>query len=90
VEREQAEKIVRRDLPGVISEMLKSLPFGPPHELVQQIYDTGFEAMVATLVDGTVHLGPEGRLTAQLLESSGIVAFKLKDSSGNITSLPKS
>jgi hypothetical protein len=90
VDRKQAEKIVRRDLPRVINEMLKGLPFGPPHALVQQIYDTSFEAMVANLVDGTVQLGPEGRLTAQLLESSGIVAFKLKDSSGNTTSLPKS
>jgi hypothetical protein len=86
VDRQEAEKIVRRDLPGVISQMLK--PIRPPHGLVQQIYDSSFEAIVADLIDGSIPLGPDGRLTAQLVESTGKLAIKLKDSSGNITSLP--
>jgi hypothetical protein len=87
LDRKQAEKIVRRDLPGVIKKMLKGLPFRPPDGLAQQIYDTTFEAMVADLLDGTIMLGPEGRLTAQSLESTGILTFKLKDSDGNLTNL---
>jgi hypothetical protein len=88
VDRKEAEKIARRDLPKVIKEMLKGLPGKPPDGLVQQIYESSFEAMVANLVDGTITLGPEGRLTAQLVESTGTLAFKVKDSGGNIRSLP--
>jgi hypothetical protein len=80
VDREQAEKIVRRDLPRVIKEMLKGIPIRPPDGLAQQIYDASHEAMVAGLVDGTILLGPDGRLTAQLVESTGILAFNLTDS----------
>jgi hypothetical protein len=94
VDRKQAEKIVRRDLPGVIKEMLKGLPIysslGPVQKiLVQHIYDSSIEAMVANLVDGTIPVGPNGRLTAQLVESSGTFALNLKDSAGNITDLPR-
>jgi len=88
VDRKQAEKVVRRDLPGVIWAMLKGLPFRPPRELEQQIYDSSFEAIVTCLVDGSIPLGPDGRLTAQLVESSGAVTFKLRDSAGNVTNLP--
>jgi hypothetical protein len=88
VNREHAEKIVRRDLPGVINEMLKGLPIRPPDGLAQQIYDSSHEAMVADLLDGTIPLGPDGRLTAELVESTGTLAFKLSDSTGNTTNLP--
>jgi hypothetical protein len=88
VDRKQVEKVVRRDLPGVIRAMLKGLPFAPPRELEQQIYDSSFEAVVTCLLDGSIPLGPDGHLTAQLVESSGAVAFKLRDSAGNVTNLP--
>ena len=86
--RKEAEKVVRRDLPRVIKEMLRGMPGRPPDGLAEQIYDTIFEPMVSNLVDGTVPLGPDGHLTLQLVESTGTLSFKLRDSSGNITSLP--
>ena len=88
MDRAEAERIVRRDLPGVIKEMLKGLPMGASRDLVNQIYETSFEAMVQNLVDGTLPLGPDRRLTAQLAASTGILSFGLKDSSGNVTRLP--
>jgi hypothetical protein len=87
VDRKEAEKIVRRDLPGVIKEMLKGLP-ARPAGLVQQVYDSSFEAMVTNLVDGKIQLGPDGRLTTQLVEASGTFTLKLSDSAGNTTSFP--
>ena len=68
--------------------MLKGLPMGAPSGLVEQIYETSFEAMVQNLVDGTLPLGPDRRLTAQLAASTGTLSFGLKDSSGNVTRLP--
>jgi hypothetical protein len=88
VDRAEAERIVRRDLPGVIKEMLKGLPMGASRGLVEQIYRTTFEAMVQNLVDGTLPLGPDRRLTSQLAASTGTLSFGLKDSSGNVTRLP--
>jgi hypothetical protein len=87
VDRKAAEKIVRRDLPGVIKEMLKRLPFKPPEGLARQVYETSFEGMVAALVDGTIPFAPEGRLTSELIESTGTVTLKLRDSAGNMTTL---
>ena len=88
MDRKEAEKVVRRDLPTVIKEMLHGIPGRPPDGLANQIYDTIFEPMISNLMDGTVPLGPDGRLTAQLVDSTGTLSFKLRDSSGDITSLP--
>jgi hypothetical protein len=85
VDRKEAENIVRRDLPEVIKEILKKLPFKPPKGLAKQIYDTAFEAMVADVLDGTIALTPDGRLTSQMVESSGNLAIKLSDAAGNVT-----
>jgi hypothetical protein len=90
VDREEAEEIVRRDLPKVIKEMLKGLPGKSPAGLTLQIYESSFEAIVANLVDGTIPLGPDRRLTAELVETTGTLAFQLKDSNGNISSLSDS
>jgi len=69
-------------------EMLEGASLGSLDGLAKQLYDTSFEAMVANLMDGTVALGPARRLTAQLIETSGTFSIKLRDSSGNTTSLP--
>jgi hypothetical protein len=87
VDRKEAEQIVHRDLPRVIKEMLKGLPIKPPDGLAQQIYDSSFEGLVTDLIDGTIPLMPGDRLTLQLVESTGALAFKLTDASGNITNL---
>jgi hypothetical protein len=85
VDRKEAENIVRRDLPGVIKEILKRLPFKPPKGLAEQIYDTAFDAMVADVLDGSIAVTPDGRLTSQLVESSGNLSIKLSDAAGNVT-----
>ncbi|HEX9476914.1 MAG TPA: hypothetical protein VGA41_09670 [Candidatus Dormibacteraeota bacterium] len=85
MDREAAEKIVRRDLPGVIKEMLKRLPFKAPDGLARQVYETSFEGMVAALLDGTIPLASDGRLTSELVEATGTVTLKLRDSNGNMT-----
>ncbi len=43
--------------------------------------------MVADVLDGTIPLTPDGRLTFELVEASGKLGMKLSDSSGNKTSL---
>ena len=87
VDRKAAEKIVRRDLPGVIKEMLKRLPFKPPDGLARQVYETSFEGMVTALLDGTIALAPDGPLTSELVESTGTLMFKFRDAAGNMTTL---
>jgi hypothetical protein len=87
MDRKEAERIVGRDLPGVIKKMLKGLPIKAPAGLDRQIYDSSFEGLVADLVDGSLQLGRDGRLTSQLLESTGKVAFQFTDAAGNITNL---
>lgn len=90
VDRKDAEKIVGRDLKGVIAKMLKGLPFKPPDGLVEQIYKTSFEAMVTNLADGSIQVGPDGHLTAELVQSTGLFSLQLSDRSGNKTQLPYS
>lgn len=67
--------------------MLKSLPIKPPDGLAQQIYNSSFEGLVTDLLDSKIPLMPGDRLTLQLVESTGALAFKLTDSSDNITNL---
>jgi hypothetical protein len=87
VDRNEAEKIVSRDLPGVIAKMLKGLPFKAPDGLAKQIYDSAAPTMVADVVDGTIPLTPDGRLTFELVQASGKLGMKLSDASGNETPL---
>jgi hypothetical protein len=87
MDRNEAEKIVSRDLPGVIAKMLKGLPFKPPDGLAKQIYDSAAPTMVADVLDGTIPLTPEGRLSFELVQASGKLGFKLSDASGNVTAL---
>jgi hypothetical protein len=87
MDRQEAEKIVSRDLPGIIAKMLKGLPFKPPDGLAKQIYDSAAPTMVADLLDGTMQFTPEGRLTFELVQASGKLSFKLTDALGNSTTL---
>lgn len=87
MDRTEAEKIVGRDLPGVIAKILKGLPFKAPDGLAKQIYESVAPTMVADVLDGTIPLSPEGRLTFDLVQASGKLAFKLSDAAGNITAL---
>ena len=87
MDHNEAEQIVSRDLPGVIAKKLKGLPFKAPDGLAKQIYDSAAPSMVADVLDGTIPLTPDGRLTFELVEASGKLGMKLSDSSGNKTSL---
>jgi hypothetical protein len=87
VDREEAEKIVSRDLPGAIAEVLKGFPFKPPDSLAQQLYETAAPAAISALLDGTVLATPDGHLTFEAVQSSGKLTFKLTDSAGNATIL---
>jgi hypothetical protein len=87
VDSKEAEKIVSRDLPGVIAKMLKGLPFKAPDGLAKQIYDSAAPTMVADVLDGTIAVSPEGRLTFDLVQASGKLEFKLSDAAGNTTAL---
>jgi hypothetical protein len=87
VDRQTAEKIVARDLPGVIAKMLKGLPFKPPDGLAKQIYASAAPALVADVLDGSIQLTPDGRLTFEAVQASGNLTFKLTDPSGNATTL---
>jgi hypothetical protein len=86
MDRQEAEKIVSRDLPGIIAK-LKGLPFKPPAGLAKQIYDSAAPTMVADLLDGTMQLTPEVRLTFELVQAAGKLSFKLTDALGNSTTL---
>ena len=87
MDRKQAEKVVGRDFPGVIAQMLKSLPFKPPDGLAKQIYDSTAQGMVADLLDGTIPLTTDGRLTFEAVQAAGKLALKLSDAEGNTTNL---
>ena len=84
MDRKDAQRIVARDLPGVIAKMLKGLPFKAPDGLTKQIYDSAAEAMVADVLDGTIPLTPEGRLTFEAVQSTGKLTFELSGPEGNI------
>lgn len=71
MDRSEAEEIVRRDLPGIIVVMLSVMPTAPPQGMAQHIFDSSFEGIVGAILDGTVVLTPEGRLTVRLGGKAG-------------------
>lgn len=87
MDRTDAEKVVARDLPGVIAQMLKGLPFKPPDGLVKQIYDAASQGLVADILDGTIPLTADGRLTFEAVQATGKLTLQLSDADGNITNL---
>ena len=69
--RAEAEKIVRRDLQGLILAGWASFPVAPPPELLERQYDVMFESCVQAILDGTMRLNSEGRLTIKSAGSRG-------------------
>ena len=68
MDRTEAEKIVARDLPGVVLPALAGLP----DEFAAKTYDAMAARFIEGIMDGTVSLTPEGRLSARV---GGSAAF---------------
>jgi hypothetical protein len=70
MDRAQAEAIVRRDLSTVIAAAWALMPVQPPAETYEEMYRQMFDSCVEGILDGTIRLTDDGRLTITPLGSA--------------------
>jgi len=67
VDREEAERIARRDLPDFIAAQTLRAPFPVSAERQAQMFEDLLPSIVEAIVDGSWPLSADGRLTFRLI-----------------------